>query len=186
PHLTTNNWLLGTGQFAAPPECDGDYRRGYLCGVIRGDAHIGVHNYVRRNGRIATSHQFRLALVDLEPLQRVRGYLLDLDVDTTEFLFQRAVGDHSEMRAIRAQKASSVAAIRDTIAWPRSSSLSWAKGFLAGIFDAEGSYSQGILRIPNTDQRIINETALALERLRFGYRIEDRKTATSLKPMQVV
>jgi len=38
PHLTPNNKLMGTGQFAAPPEHTTDYRRGYLCGMIRGDA----------------------------------------------------------------------------------------------------------------------------------------------------
>ena len=40
PHLTVNNKLLGTGQFAAPPSDSSDYRRGYLCGVIRGDGHL--------------------------------------------------------------------------------------------------------------------------------------------------
>ena len=37
PHLTTNNTLLGTGHFADPPRKSLDYRRGYLCGLIRGD-----------------------------------------------------------------------------------------------------------------------------------------------------
>src|SRR6202166_592142 len=37
PHLTTGNKLMGTGAFAELPAKDEDYRRGYLCGLIRGD-----------------------------------------------------------------------------------------------------------------------------------------------------
>ncbi len=42
PHLTTNDKLLGVGQLASPRRDSSDYRRGYLCGLIRGDGHIGV------------------------------------------------------------------------------------------------------------------------------------------------
>ena len=45
PHLTTNNKLMGTGGFASPPEHTPDYRRGYLCGLIRGDGHVGSYSY---------------------------------------------------------------------------------------------------------------------------------------------
>jgi DNA repair photolyase len=37
PHLTLQNEMLGTGGFAEPPKDSADYRRGYLCGMIRGD-----------------------------------------------------------------------------------------------------------------------------------------------------
>src|SRR5262249_43613011 len=38
----------------------------------------------------------------------------------------------------------------------------WHRGFLAGIFDAEGSFSSGVLRISNTDQRMLSATLDAL------------------------
>ena len=41
PHLTVNNKLMGVGGFAEPPKETAAYRRGYLCGMIRGDGHIG-------------------------------------------------------------------------------------------------------------------------------------------------
>ena len=41
PFLTVNNKLMGTGGFAEPPKDTVDYRRGYLCGMVRGDGHIG-------------------------------------------------------------------------------------------------------------------------------------------------
>jgi hypothetical protein len=43
---------------------------------------------------------------------------------------------------------------------------------LAGIFDAEGSYSDGILRISNTDPAIIGHICEALRRSAFRFAIE--------------
>ena len=37
PHLTLNNKLIGTGAFVGGPTVDGEYKRGYLCGMVRGD-----------------------------------------------------------------------------------------------------------------------------------------------------
>jgi len=48
PHLTTSNKLMGTGAFSEAVPTDDDYRRGYLCGMIRGDAHLGTVDYLRR------------------------------------------------------------------------------------------------------------------------------------------
>jgi DNA repair photolyase len=41
PHLTTANRLAGVGGFAVPPAETPDYRRGYLCGFVHGDGHVG-------------------------------------------------------------------------------------------------------------------------------------------------
>ena len=46
------------------------------------------------------------------------------------------------------------------IEWPDDPSHDWLFGFLAGIFDAEGSYSQGVWRMSNTDPEIIKWTAV--------------------------
>jgi DNA repair photolyase len=48
-----------------------------------------------------------------------------------------------------------VESIRALIAWPTCPTRAWSGGFLAGIFDAEGSFSQTVFRIPNTDPEII-------------------------------
>src|SRR5216683_667883 len=80
PHLTLQNKLLGTGGFAEPPKKTDDYRRGYLCGMIRGDAHLGSYTYDRPGRASADFHQFRLALVDQEALERTRVYLAQVGV----------------------------------------------------------------------------------------------------------
>ena len=47
PHLTVNNKLMGVGGFAEPPKETAAYRRGYLCGMIRGDGSVGNHPHQR-------------------------------------------------------------------------------------------------------------------------------------------
>ncbi|MGH3921537.1 MAG: intein-containing Rv2578c family radical SAM protein, partial [Pseudonocardiaceae bacterium] len=79
--------------------------------------------------------------------------------------------------AIRTSTRAGVAAISDLIAWPLVESLDWRKGFLAGIYDAEGSCSGGVLRIHNTDGLIIAQILACLERLRFDAVVESRPGA---------
>lgn len=170
PYLTTNNELLGVGAFAFPPEENTEYRRGYVCGMVRGDGHLSSRAYLR-NGRRQINHRFRLALVDLEGLVRTRRYLECFAVATTEFLFQEAMAGRKGLRAIRAQSATAITAIEDLIQWPRIPSLDWRKGFLAGVFDAEGSHS-GSLRIGNTDPEILGVIESSLRILGFAFRVE--------------
>jgi DNA repair photolyase len=126
PFLTANNKLMGTGSFAEPPKESPAYRRGYLCGMIRGDAH-------------------------LEGLARTRRYLGTFGILT-----------------------------KHLINWPADPCEDWYKGFLAGIFDAEGSYSQGVWRVSSTDQEIIHWTVRALASFGFNYVIEPARPSNGL------
>ena len=162
PFLTVSNKLMGTGGFAEPPKNTVDYRRGYLCGMVRGDAYLPRHRYTRGKG-----DAFRLALVDTEALSRTRYCLGTFGIVTSERTFAQAHGQRKAMRAIYVCSAGSVEAIRHFIAWPETPTPDWQKGFLAGIFDAEGSYSQGVFRIADTDPEIISRTAAALASLGF-------------------
>jgi DNA repair photolyase len=75
------------------------------------------------------------------------------------------------MRAIRTSSRGNVERVRELIRWPGSPSDEWSRGFLAGIFDAEGSCS-GTLRIANKDGQMIDATVSGLRRLGFSHRIE--------------
>jgi len=90
PHLTVNNEMMGVGAFAGPPKESYDYQRGYLCGMIRGDAHLASYKYQRAGREPGEVHRFRLALTDKEALDRTRDYLRRADISTTEFLFAEA------------------------------------------------------------------------------------------------
>jgi DNA repair photolyase len=184
PHLTLNNKLMGTGRFATPPEHDAEYRRGYLCGMVRGDGNLGTYWYTRRGRLFDEVNRFRLALVDLEAIGRTKLFLEALGVITQEYAFQEAVGTHKAVTAIRTQRREAIASIRRVIEWPDRPSAAWTKGFLAGIFDAEGGHSQGILRISNTDPTIIGRTTDSLRR--FGFRVAREETKGTHKRVQVV
>lgn len=186
PHLTTGNHLMGVGAGAlGQPFPQGDlYRRGYLCGIIRGDGSIGSYKYTRRPRR-DDIHLFRLALADEEALCRARQYLLHFSIPTYEFVFAEATETTRGIRAIRNSRRSQVEAIRQIIGWPATPSLEWCRGFLAGIFDAEGSYSQGILRIMNTDPVIIGWIERCLHRL--GHRsVIEKHSGGARRPVHSV
>jgi DNA repair photolyase len=186
PHLTRNNELMGTGRFASPPADSPDYRRGYLCGLIRGDGHVGSYSYTRPGRTHDDHHRFRLALADLEALRRARRFLFDLDVATQEFDFQVASSGARPMTAIRTSTRAGVSAARELIRWPRQPSDDWCKGFLAGIFDAEGSCRPaGSLRIANTDDEIVDWTTFCLRRLDVPYVVEDYERPNRLKYVRV-
>jgi len=75
------------------------------------------------------------------------------------------------MRAIRTSSLDGVNRIRELIRWPHSPSDEWSRGFLAGIFDAEGSRS-GSLRIANKDEQMIDRTVSGLRRFGFPLTVE--------------
>jgi DNA repair photolyase len=173
PHLTLNDQLAGIGQFAEGPDTDAPtYRRGYLCGMIRGDGNLRVYPDRRPERAGQSLHRFRSALADFEALRRAREYLRDLDMHPEEFVFAAASGTTREIRAIRDQSRVGFERVTEAIAWPRGSFDEWCKGFLAGVFDAEGCYSQGVFRISNRDREIIDWTTWCLRRLGFDYAVE--------------
>ncbi|MGH7948586.1 MAG: LAGLIDADG family homing endonuclease, partial [Candidatus Binataceae bacterium] len=176
---------MGTGGFATAPVQDQYYQEGYLCGLIRGDGHVASYHYQRTGRAHGDQHQFRLALCDEEALQRARQYLIERQVATQEFVFQEALAGRRPMRAIRTHALSSVEQVRRLIAWPTVPSRSWSAGFLAGIFDAEGSYSEGILRISNTDREIIDRISIALRACDFQFVVERGKRDRA-RPVDVV
>ncbi|HEX4649264.1 MAG TPA: PA0069 family radical SAM protein [Steroidobacteraceae bacterium] len=185
PHLTLSNKLMGTGAFARAVRTNDDYRRGYLCGMIRGDGHLRTVSSQSRDGRNRVGPQFRLALCDHEALLRARDYLLDFEVSTRGFLFQEAVGNRRALHAIRASSSTSVQLIRELIAWPICPGPEWCGGFLAGIFDAEGSFSQTVWRVCNTDREIIGWICRCLHSFNFRFVVEHLHFETR-KPMDVV
>jgi DNA repair photolyase len=168
PFLTVNNKLMGVGGFAEPPKDAAAYRRGYLCAMIRGGGAIGHYRYPRRVPGGEQIHMFRLALADKEGLERTADYLADAGIGCREFAFSEESATRRPMAAIRASRRDDVRTIEWLIGWPQEPDIDWRKGFLAGIFDAEGSYS-GSLRIPNTDPEIIDWTVSSLESLGFDY-----------------
>lgn len=176
PHLTLNNRLLGFGTGAVTTEADGleedpEYRRGYLTGMIRGDGMI-FHGVYPSERRVRTIHRFRLALKDVEALDRSRTYLEAEGIATLTRPFTEKTETRAAMTALHTAAKSNVEQIERMITFPERPREQWQRGFLAGIFDAEGSCSRGIVRIANADPGILETTCAALENLGIPHVLE--------------
>jgi len=181
PFLTLNNKLMGFGGGSAElPKDSVEYRRGYLCGMIRGDANLGRYS----NPTGGTIYTFRLALADSDALDRSRRYLDSFGILTAEIDYSAATETRRAIRAIRTGVRASVLAIEQLVAWPNTPTREWTCGFLAGIFDAEGSYS-GAWRLANTDPEIIKRTTAALDVLGFDYVLEPTRLANGLVVVRI-
>ena len=184
PHLTTQNKLMGTGAFATSPTKNRDYRLGYLCGLIRGDGMPASYHYARPGRAHGDQQHFRLALCDAEALVRSQDYLKRCQTDT--HLVLPAAGTRGRpIHAMRTHARPDVEQIRALIAWPSAPSREWSAGFLAGIYDAEGSYSEGCLRISNTDHDITAWIDRCLKSFDFRFVMEHVPRETS-QPIDVV
>jgi len=64
--------------------------------------------------------------------------------------------------------------------WPASPGMDWRKGFLAGIFDADGSHGHGALRFSSTDRAMIGWATACLYALGFEVVIEAGERARGL------
>jgi DNA repair photolyase len=185
PFLTTNNKLMGFGGLPEPPKESAGYRRGYLCGMVRGDGSLRSGLYQNRRGETYTANQFRLALADTEALDRTRGYLSRVGIGVTEFTFSPASDTRRAMTAVGCSGRDQVRAIEWLIAWPSDSQPDWLTGFLAGIFDAEGGYNQGVWRVSNTDPEIIKWTCRGLDALNFEYVLEPSNRPNGLTAVRM-
>jgi DNA repair photolyase len=184
-HLTTNNKLMGVGQFSRAVPKDSNYQSGYLCGMIRGDGLLRSYLYRRKRGGFGLSTQFRLALCDDQALLRTRGYLQNLDIATREFVFAEARAGRRHINAIGSSSRPAMEMLRQVVDGPKAPEIHWHAGFLAGIFDAEGSYSQGILRLSNTDAQLIRWIERSLRELGFKF-CGEHYSRGGLKPISVV
>ncbi|WP_157560064.1 intein-containing Rv2578c family radical SAM protein [Microbacterium sp. H83] len=158
PHLTTANRLMGFGIGRAGRAVDissPSYRRGYLAGMIRGDGMI-FHGRYPSEHRTRDIHMFRLALIDDEALSRTRSFLEDEGISTHSRPFAMATETRSAADAIHTAVNRDVEAIEQIVTSPENPDIHWDAGFLAGIFDAEGSSSRGVLRISNKNEEIIS------------------------------
>ena len=186
-HLTTNDKLMGTGGVATQPTQNREYMTGYLSGIILGDGLLASYEYARPGRASRKQHQFRLALADNQALDRTAGYLRNFDIRTNALSFSPASATRREIRAIRTHSRGQVERIRELVAFPTAPARDWSKGFLAGIWDAEGSYSCGAMRIPNADAAIIGQLSRDLGRFDFRFAQEQviRRQHKSLQVIRV-
>jgi len=185
PHLTLNNRLMGFGLNDSFPDIasSAEYRRGYLAGMIRGDGSL-FHGLYRVDGKNRRINSFRLALIDSEGLDRTRSYLELEGVFTHTRVFANESDTRKRLTAIHSAAAMNVAAIEALINTPVAPTVEWRRGFLGGIFDAEGSCSRGVLRISNKNDEILDLISSSCELLGITS-VRDAKRANGVVSIRV-
>ena len=188
PYLTSNNKLMGFGMnglssLQQPSFFDIDYRKGYLSGMIRGDGMMFEKTYVsgRRQSRI---NAFRLALADDEALNRSRLYLEMAGIRTSTRLFSAATSTRRPMTGIFTSRRDHFVAIKNIIRPPIWPTRQWSMGFLAGVFDAEGSHSRGVLRISNKDPEMLANIRASMDQLGITH-VQERANASGVSNIRI-
>lgn len=146
---------------------DEDYKNGWLNGILRGD---GCVQYYPENPK--TKYYFRLAVKDHDILERFSKYT------NHNFIEYTFTSPNTNMRAVQSQKKAVHYRMKSLMAnWK--TTPQFLKGFLAGIFDAEGTYNGNVIRITNTNRNIIGDIIFALSIIGFKPVVErhgkDRK-----------
>lgn len=182
PHLTTNDWVANIANYTTGVfEVTDDYRRGYLSGMIRGDGHLAKYDY---NG--IRQCCFRLALKEKEGVDRTREYLAHFGIKVNDFKFpmvDRATKQTVFHIAIRKMGIFNYEKIQSLIEW--SESQEWLRGFMAGIYDAEGCKGDA-KRLVNSDQQILDTYIKCLETFGFRYVFDKAKKKDLGKTVQTI
>ena len=161
PYLTLNNKIYFFGTISEYPEETLQYKQGYLSGMIKGDGTIGYYDYSGKRRKTDKIVSFRLTLIDNEAIIRTKDYLKDFNIFVNIFKFSK------KMEAIRTNKKNQIDKIIKLIEFKNN--MEFLRGFISGIFDSEGSYT-GVLRIFNSDKKIIEFTENALKKFNFSYK----------------
>jgi hypothetical protein len=120
------------------------YKLGYLKGLLEGDGSFGKYVDSRPDQDGYEFSKFKLDLIDSEPLERCKQYIKDLfNIDLKQ----------TQTQIIRTDAKYEVDLIRKAIRWKVYTDFSeypkdYVRGFLGGVFDAEGSLLV-VLRISN-------------------------------------
>ncbi len=173
PHLRPGSGLLGPGPFGpdrARPH-NAEYRRGYLCGLVRGDGpefpseRLALEALGRAHHLLAEA---RPALVPaVTPVAAAVG--VEPGRIAPSAVGRGAVGRGSVGRGAGGE--STIAPVADVAAWPKHPGVDWCAGFLAGVVDARGGVTAGELRVVHTDEAVVGRIAGALHRLGFGFAV---------------
>ena len=181
PFLTVKNYIRGFNSTMVDSKkysFTDDYKRGYLFGVIKGDGSVGSYDYSgkRENRKKDIHYRFRLAMEDKEAIQRAKDYLECFSIETDWFKFP-AIDRQTKKKvywdAIRTSKKENFDKIQELLVFKDNEEF--YRGFLAGIYDAEGATDQLIKRMFNGNTLILSHMEKCLEFFKFKYKYDKTK-----------
>lgn len=160
-----------------PPVFDDNYKIGYVVGMFKGDGSVKKYLYTRPDGTYY-AYKIRLAVKDMEIIYRTKNYLdyLGIETYTKKFLISKKYNIYNDAIFANTEKVyNQINKLYDDN-FLKNTATSYYQGFLAGIYDAEGSLKSGkgyCIRITNTDPDIIKEIENGLKKLEINYVVEN-------------
>nr|DAG19184.1 MAG TPA: radical SAM peptide maturase, CXXX-repeat target family [Caudoviricetes sp.] len=145
-----------------------DYHIGYLVAMILGDG--SLKHYTRKDG--CDTYKFRIVVKDDEIISMCEKCLDLLHIDYYKKPFVINNKTKESRLAIFSNKKETYFELCTLIDnnFRKNQSDEYRRGFLAGIYDAEGHIANSlIIRITNTDRKIIDEIEACLDYLNIEY-----------------
>lgn len=155
-----------------------EYKLGYIHGIMAGDGSFSEGEHIYKSGPQKgyknTYHHFRLALNDIEAIDRTESYIGDLKLGRiNRFQYtEKMIGLRSGSREL----------FNKVQGYPSNeSTIDYLKGWAAGIFDAEGSYDGDSLRIAQLEGLVLDSIIYVFSRLGFDIKIEDYRDVKTVR-----
>jgi DNA repair photolyase len=156
---------------------DDDYRVGYVAGMTLGDGTFRYQPGWRYRKGFPLAY-WRVALVDTEPLERLRDYLRVFGVEMAIRPFSSgSPWTRKPMLKIETLALPKLDVIYKLVEGERST-RGYQRGFLAGFFDAEGSNSDSV-RISQVDIDVLDRVAQYARSIGFELKLERREGVAS-------
>jgi DNA repair photolyase len=115
-----------------------DYRRGYIAGMTLGDGTMRYEPGQRTDKLGFPQAYWRVALIDVDALQRLVEYLSCVGVTAWVRPFETNPPTKTPMQKVEVRSLSQLAIVHQLVNLEVGTS-EYRRGFLAGIFDAEGN-----------------------------------------------
>lgn len=180
------------------------YKLGYIIGCFRGDGSYKTyitkeHTYnvrkrICKNGkRVYVEGETEIAHYYPHSIYKLRFFVKDLDITYRLKEYLDCFNSYFYIKSCTITKITREAIFANTeeaYNWLiniidknllKNTNLDYCKGFLAGIYDCEGSFSGGILRIGQNEGDTLNEIIRCINLLKYKYRYEDYEKCKTIR-----
>lgn len=154
---------------------DDNYMIGYFIAMMMGDGNYG--QYKDKLGYDA--FRVRIAVKDDEIIERMEKYFTRLGFSCQDGDYEISKKDELKKRYLYSNKKESYFKLVELIDsnLGKNKSKEYFSGFIAGIYDAEGSIDKdGCIRIVNSDESILKELTDGLDLLGFDWKKEKKSS----------